>query len=171
MLRLMPTFACDWTKTGSINNPVKLEVAQQKLFLLVQKESFSLERKCLLMSSPISKTPTILKLSPFMGPNRLLGAIGRTHLLENATFGTKHPVILDAGHPLVRLFLQHLHERHCHHGVEYLKALTQQKFATLKLRNPLNSIRSKLVTCRKRKAETVTPVMDVVTHITRKISF
>ena len=159
MLRLMPMFACNRTKTGSIIDPAELEVAQQKPFVLVQNESFSRERKSLLKSSLISKTSTILKLSPFIGPNGLLRAKGRTHLLEVATFETKLSVILDARHPLVRLLLQHLHERHCHHGVEYLKALTQQNFTILKLRTTLSSIQLKCVTCLKRKTENVTPIM------------
>ena len=157
-------FACNRTKTGSIIDLAELEVAQQKLSLLVQKESFSLEGKGLLKCSPISKTSTILKLSPFIGLNGLLRAKGRTHLLEVATFGTEHPVILDARHQLVRLFLQHLHERHCHHGVEYLRALTQQNFSILKLQTTLKSTQSKFVTCRKQKAETVTPIMADVSR-------
>ena len=60
----------------------------------MRKEFFSHERKGLLMSSPISKPSTILKLSPFIGTNGLLRANGRTHLLEVATFGTNHLVIL-----------------------------------------------------------------------------
>ena len=155
----MSRFTCNWTKTGSIIDPAELEVAQQKLLLLVQKQSFSLERKSVLKPSPISKTSTIVKLSPFVGPNGLLRAKGRTHLLEVATFGTKHPVILDARYPLFRLFLQYLHERHCHHGVENLRSLTQQNLSILKLRTTLKSIHSQCVTCRKQKAETVTSIM------------
>ena len=105
----------------------------------------SLSKKSLLKSSPISKISTILKIYPFFGPNGLLRARGRTHLLEVASFRIKHLVILDARNPLVRTFLQHLHERHCHHGVEYLRALTQQNFAILKLRAMLKSIQSKCV--------------------------
>ena len=72
MLCLVLKIACNWTEAGSNIDPPELEGAQQKLFLLVQKESFSLERKSLLKSSPICKTSTILKLSPFIGPKGLL---------------------------------------------------------------------------------------------------
>ena len=169
MLHLMPNFACNRTKTGSNIDPVELELAQQNLLLLIQKESFSLQRKRLLNSSPIHKTLTILKLSPFIELNGLLRGKGRTHLLKVATFGTKRPVILDARHPLVRLFLQHLLERHCHHAVEYLRALTQQNFSILKLLTTLKSIQLKCVTCRKLKVETVTPIMVDVPQ--RRIAF
>ena len=87
----------------------------------------------------------------------------RTQLLEFATFRTKHPVILDAPHPLVHLFLKHLHERHCNHGVECLRALSQQNFWLLILRSTLGSIQLDYLTCRKRKAETFTLIkVDVL---------
>ena len=96
MLRLMPKFACNRTKIGSITDPAELEVAHRKLFPLLQDESIYLESKSLQKSPTISETSTLLNLYPFIGPNGLLRAIGRTQMLEIATFGTKHLVILDA---------------------------------------------------------------------------
>ena len=126
MLRSMPKFACNWTKAGTITDPAELEVAQPKLFLLVKDESLYLERRGLQKSSPISNTS-------FIWPNGLLCAKRRTRQLEFVTFWTIYPVILDALHPLVRLFLKHLHKGHCHHNVEFLRASTHQKFSILKL--------------------------------------
>ena len=57
------------------------------------------------------------------------------------------------------MFLEHLHEKHYHQGVEYLRALIQQKFAIVKLRTTMRTIQTRCVTCRKRKAETLTPIM------------
>ena len=74
-------------------------------------------------------------------------------------FGSKHIVILDARHPLVRLFLKHLHEWHCHHGVEYLRALTQHNFSILKFRATSMSIQLNCVTSRNRKEKTFTSIM------------
>ena len=65
---------------------------------------------------------------------------------------------MDARHPLVRLLLEHLHSQHCHQGVDYLRALVQQRFAVVKLRAVLRTIVSRCLTCRKRKAETLTPI-------------
>ena len=92
----MPKFASNRSETGSFTDPAELEIAQQKLFLLVQNESSYLERKSLLKSSSISETCTILKLSPFVGLIGLHRAKQCTQLLETATFVTKRPVILDA---------------------------------------------------------------------------
>ena len=66
---------------------------------------------------------------------------------------------MDARHPLVRLLLEHTHVQQCHQGVDYLRALIQQHPAVIKQRATLRTIVSMCVTCRKRKAETVTPVM------------
>ena len=155
----MSKFARNRSKTGSTTDPADLEMAQQKLFRLVQDVSFHFERKSLLKSSPISKTSTILKLSLSIGPNGLFLAKRRTQLLEFVTFGTIHSVILDARHPSVHLFLKHLHERHCHHGVQFLRVLTHQNFSILKLRATLRSIQLTCVTCRKLKVEAFSPIM------------
>ena len=159
ILRILPRFSGNRTKTGAITDPVELESAEQKLFFLVQSETFPNETKNLLKTCSLSKPSVIKDFSPFIGPNGLLRAQGRTKHLEIANFDVKHPILLDSRHPAVRLFLEHLHEKHCHQGVEYLRALIQQKFAIVKLRTTLRTIQTRCVTCRKRKAETLTPIM------------
>ena len=88
-----------------------------------------MEKSNLLKTSPLSSKSKIAHFSPFIGPNGLLRASGRTNKLQIATFDTKHPIILDARHPLIKTLLEHLHTQHCHQGVEYLRALVQQRFA------------------------------------------
>ena len=120
---------------------------------------FPNEKKSLLKCLAISKRSAIKDFSPFIGPNGLLRAQGRTKQLEVVTFDVKHPILLHSRHPAVRSLLEHLHEKHCHQGVEYLRALIQQKYAIVKLRTALRTIQSRCVTCRKRKAETLRPMM------------
>ena len=84
--------------------------------------------------------------------------------LKIATFDVKHPIILDARHPLLKLLLEHLHTQHCHQGVDYLRALVQQRFAVVKLRTALRTVVSRCVVCRKRRAETLTPIMTDLPH-------
>ena len=93
----------------------------------------------------------IKNFSRFFGPNGLLRAQVRIKHLELANFDVKHPA--------VRLLLKHLHEKHCHQGVEYLRALILQKFAIVKLRTTLKTIQTRCVTCPKRKTETLTPII------------
>ena len=96
---------------------------------------------------------------PFIGPNQMLRATGRIQQLELATFDVKHLILLYSRHPLVHLHLHYLHIKHCHQGVEYLRSLSRQRFAIVKLRATLRSIQSKCVTCRKRKAVTLNSMM------------
>ena len=160
MLRLLPKNESKRTDNGLITDPTELDNAQQRLFYLVQLESFNTEKKCLLKSLPLSKSSKIVEFSPFIGPNGLLRASGRTKQLDVASFDMKHPILLDSRHPLVRLFLENFHINQCHQGVEYLRALIQQQYAIVKLRPTLRSIVSRCITCRKRKAETLAPMMS-----------
>ena len=160
VLRLLSRNRDYRTNSCVITDPTELENSEQRLLYLAQAESFHAEKSNLLKSTPLSKSSKIVRFSPFIGPNGLLRASGRTRLLETATFDVKHPILLDARHPLVRLLLEHLHSQHCHQGVDYLRALVQQRFAVVKLRAVLRTIVSRCLTCRKRKAETLTPIMS-----------
>ena len=101
-------------------DPVELENAEQHLFYLSQAESSQVEKSNLLKSTPLNKIFKLAQFSPFVGPNGLLRASGRTKNLDVATFDVKHPNLLDAQHPLVRLLLAHTRVQHCHQGVDYL---------------------------------------------------
>ena len=159
LMRLIPKNEAYRSETGTIADPSELENAQTKLFYLVQLESFPIEKKLLLKNSPLSGTSKLLQFSPFIGPKGLLRATGRTKQLDVSSFDAKHPVLLDSRHPVTRLFLEQLHQSHCHQGVDYLRALVQQQFAIVKLRSTLRSIVQRCVTCRKRRAETFNPMM------------
>ena len=159
MLRISPKFSGNRTNTGAITDPAEINSSEQKLFYVVQSECFPNEKKGLLHSVPNRKPSSIKDFSPFIGPNGLLRAKGRTTPLDVASFDLKHPIILDSRHPAVRLLLEHTHVKHCHQGVEYLRALIQQKFAIVRLRSTLRSIQARCIVCRKRKAETPQPIM------------
>ena len=160
MLRLLNKNCFYRCPSAAITDPAELEHAEQRLFYIAQSESFLSEKSNLLKSSPLSRTSKIAQYSPFIGPNGLIRASGRTKQLNVATFDVKHPVVLDGRHPLVRLLLEHLHKNHYHQGVDYLRALVQQRFAVVKLRTTLRTIVTRCVTCRKRRAETLNPVMS-----------
>ena len=115
---------------------------------------------CLLKQYSVSKFSKIFHFSPFIGPQGLLRATSWTKQLTVSTFDERHPILLDSRHPAVRLYLEQLHKTHCHQGVDYLRALVQQQFAIVKLRPALRSIVSKCVTCRKRRAQTLNPIMS-----------
>ena len=130
-----------------------------KLFYTTQSKSFPTEKRNLLKNSPFSSSSKILQFFPFIGPQGLLRATGRTKKLDVSSFDAKHPVLVDSHHPVTRLFLENLHRTNCHQGVDYLRALVQQQFVIVKLRAALRTIVLRCVTCRKRRAETLSPMM------------
>ena len=160
ILRLLPKTEGYRSDSGLITDPNEMRNAEMRLFYLIQQESFPVELKCLLKQSPVSNSSKLSQFSPFIGPQVLLRATGRTKQLTVSNFDAKHPILLDSRHPAVRLYLEQLHETHCHQGADYLRALVQQQFAIVKLRTALRSIVSKSVTCRKRPAETLNPMMS-----------
>ena len=80
--------------------------------------------------------------------------------LVNTEFYMKHPIILDARHTLVRLLTRSLHQTHFHQGLDYMRSVLNMKYAILGLRRLLRSIENHCVTCRKRKASTIQPIMS-----------
>ena len=82
--------------------------------------------------------------------------------LVEVDFDVKHPIVLDARHAFVKLFLRHTyvkHHYHHHQGIDYLRAKIQERYTILKLRSSLRSLKSNCVTCRQFRAATIQPVM------------
>ena len=74
-------------------------------------------------------------------------------------FDTKHPIVLDARHTFVKLFLRHTHLKNLHQGIDYLRSKVQERYAILKLRSTLRSIKSNCVWCRSFRAAAIQPIM------------
>ena len=77
-----------------------------------------MEKSNLVKLLPLSSRSKITHYSRFIGPNGLLRASGRTNKRQIATCDVKHPIVLEARHPLIRLLLEHLPTQHCHQGVD-----------------------------------------------------
>ena len=107
----------------------------------------------------IANTSRIRSFSPFVGPRGLLRSTGRTKRLDAIEFDTKHPIILDGLHPVVPLMLENLHKCHHHQGLDFMRSQVQQRFAVLRLRQMLRKVETECLVCRKRKAQTLTPMM------------
>ena len=56
---------------------------------------------------------------------------GRIVRLVNSEFDTKHPIILDARHTLIRLLARSLHHKHCHQGLDFMRSVLNMKCAIL----------------------------------------
>ena len=158
-LRLLPSHECYHKADGSIIDPTELDEAERHLQYLVQGDSFNVERKDLLEDKPVKRRSRIAPFSPFFGPKRLIQSAGRIKRLVEVDFDVKHPIVLDARHAFVKLFLRHNHVKHHHQGIDYLRAKVHEHYTILKLRSSLLSIKSNCVTCRKFRAATIQPIM------------
>ena len=159
LLRILPKHASYRTPDRIICNPDELRVAEAKLQFLMQLESFPVEQKLLFDGKQINKKSRIAPFSPFIGPNALIRSTGRLKRLVEADYDLKHPIILDSRHPAVKLFLLKAHLENHHEGVEFLRAFIQRRFAIIRLRPALRSIKHNCILCRKRSADTVKPMM------------
>ena len=158
-LHLLPSHECYRNADGSIIDPRELDEAERHLQYLVQGKSFNAERKDLLENKPVKRSSRIAPFSAFIGPNRLIRLAGRIKRLVEVEFDVKHPIVLDACHAFVKMFLRHNHVKHHHQGIDYLRAKVQERNTILKLRSSLRPIKSNYVTCRMFRAATIQPIM------------
>ena len=158
-LRFLTSHECYRNADGSITDPTDLEEAERHFQYLVQEESFNAERKDLLKNKPVKRSSRIAPFSQFIRPNRLIWSAGRIKRLVEVDFDVKHPIVLDASHAFVKLFLRHTHIKHHRQGFNYLRAKIQERYTILKLRSSLRSIKSNCVTCRQFRAATIQPIM------------
>ena len=160
VLRPLPKHAAYRNLDGSITDPSELDEAEGHLQYLVQGESFATERKDLLDNKSVKRSSRIAPHSPFIIPNGLIHSSGRIKRLIEGGFNVKYPIILDARHPFVKLFLEHTHVKHFHQGVEYLRSIVEEHYAVLKLRSSLRSIKAHCLRCREFQAVTMQPIMS-----------
>ena len=146
LLRLLPKHAGYRNLDGSITDHTELDEADCHLQYLVQGESFETERKDLDNKS-VKRSSRIDPHSPFISANGLIRSSGRIKRLMEVAFNVKYPIILDASHPFVKLFLEHTHVKNYHQGVEYLRSIVQEHYTLLKLRSSLRSIKAHCLRC------------------------
>ena len=117
VLRFLPKHAGYRNPDGSIADPTELDEAERHLQYLVKGESFEAERKDLLDNKFVKRSSRIAPTSPFIITNGRIRSSGRIKRLIEVGFNVKYPIILDARHPFVKLFLVHTHVKHYHQGV------------------------------------------------------
>ena len=157
VLRFLPKHAGYRKLDGSITDATELE---RHLQYLVQGESFETERKDLLDNRFVKRSSQIAPYSPFVSQNGLIRSSGRIKRLMEVGFNVKHPIILDARHPFVKLFLEHTHVKQFHQGVEYLRSIVQEHYTVLKLRSSLRSIKAHCLSFREFQAATMQPIIS-----------
>ena len=117
-----------------------MDIAEQKPIYLSQGETFPSELKLLRSGKVITRNSRIAKYSPFIGPAGILRSTGRISRSVDSNFDSKHPIILDARHAIVRLLVKHLHVSNFHQGLDYMRAVVKLKYVELNLRWLLRNI-------------------------------
>ena len=108
--------------------------------------SFPVELKTLTAVEAIKNSSKIATYSPFFGPAGISRSTGRIKRLVNTEFDSKHPILLNARHTLVRLLARSLHYKHFCQSLDYMRSVLNIKYATLGLRQLLRSIENQCVT-------------------------
>ena len=111
------------TKVLNANDVTEATLA---LCQLAQIESFKEDYKDLQANRALSRNSSLLPLQPVLvdGIMRVGGRLDKAPI----PFEAKHQVILPPAHPLSRLLVQDLHEKHLHVGREHTLALIRQTF-------------------------------------------
>ena len=159
MLRLLLSHESHRTVDGSIVDPDELDEAERHLQYFVQGESFNTEIKDLLDNKSDKRSSRIAQFTPFIGPYGLIRSSRQLRRLVEIDFDTKHPIVLDARHTFVKLYLRHTIQKNHHQGIDYLQSKVQERYAILKLSSKLRSIKSNCVFCRKFRAASIEPIM------------
>ena len=159
MLRYLPSHEKYRAVEGSIAEPVELDEAELHLQHLLQGEPFNTERRDLVDNKSVKRSSGIAQFTPFIGHHGLIRSSGRLRRLVEINLDIKHPIVLDARHTFVKLFLRRTHLKNHQQGVNYLRSKAQERYAILKLRSTMHSIKSNCVLCRKFRAATIKPIM------------
>ena len=134
MLRMLPSHKHFCGKNSRVTDPNERDNAESKLIHLVQMESFPVELKTLTAGKPIKNRKKIATYSPFIGPAGIIRSTGRIVTLMDIEFDTKHPILIEVVHTLVRLLARSLHHKHFHQGLDYMHSVLHVKYEILGLR-------------------------------------
>ena len=124
---------------------------------LAQIESFKEDYKDLQANRALSLNSSLLPLQPVLvdGIMRVGGRLDKAPI----PFEAKHQVILPPAHPLSRLLVQDLHEKHSHVGREHTLALVRQTFWISRGKSFVRKIINECLHCKRKRAKPNTPVM------------
>ena len=124
---------------------------------LAQIESFKEDYKDLQANRALSRNSSLLPLQPVLvdGIMRVGGRLDKAPI----PFEAKHQVILPPAHPLSRLLVQDLHEKHLHVGREHTLALVRQTFWISRGKSFVRKIINDCLHCKRRRAKPNVPLM------------
>ena len=138
-------------------NVEEINEAEILLFKMVQKQYYAEE----IYTIEHGKIPTNRRLTglcPFIDPNGVIRVGGR---LKNANIPdeAKHQIILPGNSWISELVIRHMHKMHPGMGVEYLVAISRQKYWIINLRPLIKRVLRSCMECKKRNSQPTVPFM------------
>ena len=135
--------------------PEEISSAKNNLFKTSQRQSFDFIT-ALYKGKPLTRS-YLTKYCPLLDNEGILRVGGRLERAE-VTYTIKHPIILHAASPLVKLYRQHLHQTSGHPGPAAMEAILSDDFLIIGLRRLLKSYQSLL--CHLQKGLPEDPTSD-----------
>ena len=133
------------------------------IFSISFKENLLIpKRKDLLENKYGKRSSRITPFSLFVGPNGPFRSAGRIKWLVEVDNDVRHPIVLNARHIFVKMFLRHTHVKNHHQGIDYLQVKLQERYTILKLQTSLRSMESNCIFCRNFCAATIQPMLAVL---------
>ena len=135
-----------------------LQQVIQMLLRKSQMESFGPAYQAMASGKPMAASDHLNQLSPFMDDQNLM-RLKRRLRHADASYETKHPILLSARHPIVRKLIDDAHKSNYHEGTEYVRSILQQNYWIAGLQNALRNVKLKCVKCRKQQIGGIQPLM------------
>ena len=133
----------------------EMRAAELEILKAIQRHHFPEEMRSLKRSgSTVEKSSCLRSLDPIL-VDGLLCVGGRLRLAQ-ASFDSKHQIILPRNDHVSNLLIEHFHLISGHSGREYVLSLLREQFWVIKGSSAVRRILSKCVSCHRRQA----PVLE-----------
>ncbi|XP_029677950.1 uncharacterized protein LOC115244447 [Formica exsecta] len=126
---------------------------------VVQAEKYNEESEALARGAPLSKSNQLIKLTPFLDPQKMFRVSKR---LKHSilAYDERHPVILPGSSHLTRLIIEACHRRTLHVGVQLTLGSIRQQYWIPRGRQLVKEVIHRCVTCVRWRAATQQQIME-----------
>lgn len=150
--------------------------AEKMWIMKVQDDSYANEKIRIMHGSAASAKDRLATLRVYIGDDGLIRLRGRIAAAPDIHQETINPAILDGQHKYTRMYIQHVHEKMHHGGVELIVNEIRQRFWVTRIRPTVKGVIRSCLKCKLRKAKPISPATgDLpparVTHHTRPFSY
>lgn len=131
--------------------------AEQLWIRKVQDDSYSDERARIMNNAKPSSRDKLASLSVHIGEDGLLRLRGRISAAPGIEEETANPALLDGQHKYTKMYIQHVHEKMHHSGVELTVNELRQRFWITRIRPTVKNALRSCPTCMLRRAKPPNP--------------